>query len=86
MHSYGELAAQHRTGNCRVRVGWFGRLILQVEIKSPRKLYPAAPPPPGTPYDPWAKGSYTFWRDARPEDVTQVGGFIANAKEAPNAN
>lgn len=83
MHSYGELAAQHRTGNCRVRIGLFGKVILQVEVRSPKPLYPAAPPPPGAAYDVWSRGSYTFWRDAVVGDVLNQNGMVMNAPPPP---
>ncbi|ARQ01920.1 hypothetical protein [Pseudorhodoplanes sinuspersici] len=70
-HTYGEIAAAHPTGKTRVRVGWFGRLILQVQIKHPNPNYPK-PPRPG-PYDPWANGAYYFWRDATLADLQCVG-------------
>ena len=44
-YTYGELEAAHLTGRTRVRAGWRGRLILQVEIKHPRASYPAPPRP-----------------------------------------
>ena len=68
--SYGELAAAHATGRRRYRRGWFGKMILQVEIRHPKANYPRAPRP--GPYDPWANGSFTFWRDATEFDVAKV--------------
>lgn len=65
-YSYGELAAVKLTGRIRHRVGWFGKMILQVEVEHPNPLYPKAPRP--GPYDPWANGSHKFWRDATWED------------------
>ena len=67
MFSYGELKAQRPTGRVRGRAGWFGRIIMQVEILSPIADYPR-PPRPGS-YDPWKNGSLTFWRDATAEDL-----------------
>lgn len=71
-HTIGELAAQHLTGRTQGRVGWFGRVILQVEVKSPMPRYPAAPQPPWEQYDPWALGSYKFWRDATSDDLVKL--------------
>lgn len=69
-HTVGELRAVCLTGRRRHRVGWFGKMILQVEVKHPNASYPKAPRP--GPYDPWANGHYTYWRDARPGDVIPV--------------
>jgi hypothetical protein len=66
--SYGEMASRRLTGQTRWRRGWFGRSVLQVEVLSPMPCYPRAPSPPWVPYDPWRYGSYTFWRDATPDD------------------
>lgn len=69
-HTYGELAARRLTGKTRGRRGWFGKLIMQVEVESPKPRYPKAPRHPSQgPYDPWSEGSYTFWRDATVTDV-----------------
>ena len=66
-HSVGEIQARHLTGRVRPRLGWFGKLVLQVEVRSPQPHYPRAPRP--GPHDPWANGSYTYWRDATVEDL-----------------
>ena len=73
-YSYGELDAAHLTGRRRYRRGWFGRMILQVEIKHPLPQYPSAPRPlkPGEVYDPWKNGSFTYWRDATEFDVASI--------------
>jgi hypothetical protein len=68
--SYGELEAVCLTGRRRHRIGWFGRVILQVEVKHPRPNYPKAPRP--GPYDPWANGFFTFWRDATVADLPEL--------------
>lgn len=70
--TYGELAAVHLTGRRRYRRGWFGKMILQVEVKHPKPCYPRAPQPPPAPYDPWRYGSFTFWRDANEFDVAKI--------------
>lgn len=56
------------TGRVRPRLGWFGRVYMQVEIRAPKPRGFRAPPPSKKPYDPWENGSYTYWRDARPAD------------------
>jgi hypothetical protein len=69
-HTYGELAAQHLTGRTRGRAGWFGKLVMQVEVKSPWPRYPKAPRQGA--YDPWSEGSYLFWRDATVADLQRL--------------
>lgn len=69
-YTYGELAAVCLTGKTRVRLGWFGKMILQVQIKHPNPQYPRAPRP--GPYDPWANGHHLIWRDATIEDLQTI--------------
>lgn len=78
-YSYGELAAAHFTGKTRVRRGWFGKLILQVEIKHPNPWYPKAPRP--GPFDPWKAGHHLYWRDASIEDIQAIGLNVAAVRE-----
>lgn len=60
------------TGRANVRVGWFGRLIPQVEVR--RLEYSACPPLPGVSPRDWearikSQGARTtYWRDATWED------------------
>lgn len=62
------------TGRARVRPGWFGRLILQVEVRT--LTYSACPPMPGVSSAEWrgrmrADGeATTAWRDATWEEVS----------------
>lgn len=73
----GQIAARHMTGQTRARSNWRGKLILQVEIKSPNPTYPRAPRP--GPYDPWSSGAFCFWRDATIEDLQELGrAYIPN--------
>ena len=73
-HTRGELRARHLTGRVRGRPGWFGRVIMQVEVRSPLPRYPKPPPPSGSgPCDVWAQGAYTFWRDANRHDLVEGG-------------
>ncbi len=71
-YTYGQIEAIRPTGRTRVRAGWFGRLILQIEIEHP-KANPARfdAPRPGA-YDPWRFGSFTFWRDAKLMDLLTI--------------
>lgn len=80
-HSRAELNAQHLTGRTRGRIGWFGRIIMQVEVKSPVPRFPSAPPPPEEPYDPWECGAYYFWRDATAQDIIKVNECGTEAAE-----
>lgn len=69
-HSIGEIEARRLTGRVRHRAGWRGRLVLQVEIVSPKPWYPRVPRLGG--YDPWKGGAYPFWRDASAEDLASI--------------
>ncbi|KAB7783467.1 hypothetical protein [Methylorubrum populi] len=85
IHTVGELRARHLTGRVRGRVGWFGRVVMQVEVRSPEPHYPR-PPRPGA-YDPWGNGSYTFWRDATHDDLASGGcapRSVVNLAPAPS--
>ena len=61
------------TGRARVRAGWFGRMVLQVEERVHQ--FSACPPMPGSDPKAWRdemrrKGIvYCEWRDATWEDV-----------------
>jgi len=59
------------TGRSRGRLGWFGKVILQVEkwTHSPAFLFPNAPPAPGLPLRPHHYS--TLWVDATPNDLIQ---------------
>lgn len=78
-HTYGELAARYHTGRVRGRIGWFGRIVMQIEICSPKPRYPQPPDES----DVWAGGSYTFWRDATREDMANGLCVPQTIKEAP---
>lgn len=70
-YTLGELKARHLTGRIGWRAGWFGRTIMQVEVKCPCANYPR--PPRSGPYDPWANGHFMMWRDASPADLANIG-------------
>lgn len=55
------------TGQQRFRVGWFGKLILQVEYV---EQFAAQPCPHTFDMPPWDGKTQTGWRDARLEDIT----------------
>lgn len=63
------------TGRVRARPGWFGRMVMQVEIKV--DTFSACPPPPACkdPVD-WEsrmhKGSHLCWRDATWFDAAAI--------------
>ena len=78
--TYGEIRAARPTGRRRYRRGWFGRMILQVEIKHPNASYPRAPR--SAPYDPWRNGFFTFWRDANEFDVAAIEGASSEENAA----
>lgn len=51
------------TGKTRYRLGWRGRLVLQVEYRAHRYVSRYAVP------SPWAMGLARYWRDATVEDL-----------------
>lgn len=65
----GEVPVSALTGRTRYRVGWFGRLVLQVEVDLSGS--------------PWISrmdmGAYTKWRDARCADFNAMGDLFAKA-------
>ncbi|ACL57579.1 hypothetical protein [Methylobacterium nodulans] len=69
-HSRAELQARHLTGRVRGRPGWFGRVVMQVEVRSPEPLYPKVPPRGQR--DVGAQGADTFWRDATVMDLAEI--------------
>ena len=72
-YTYGQLNAVHLTGATRVRRGWRGRLVLQVQVKHPRGHNDRFPAPnPDAPDDPWSNGSFAFWRDAVLGDMASI--------------
>ena len=73
-YTYGQLAAVHLTGKTRVRVGWFGRLILQVEVKHPKEVSTdqLTRCHGTTQRHEWAAGAFTFWQDARASDLASI--------------
>lgn len=72
------------TGRVRARPGWFGRQIMQVEVRT--FWYSASPPPPGRDAAAWREqmikttgGQRLGWRDATWED-TQVLQLLESRK------
>ena len=65
------------TGRARVRPGWRGRLVLQVEVKT--TIYSACPAMPGRDVNQWreqmrAEGEcHRHWRDAAWDDMHALG-------------
>lgn len=65
--------AAELTGRARVRPGWRGRLVLQVEVKT--TIYSACPPRPGRDANQWREqmkreGEQSLhWRDAAWQDM-----------------
>lgn len=66
-----ELSAEHLTGQSRHRAGWFGHLILQVEVRAP---IPQGAVPLKAGEDIWARGETFYWRDASVEDLQTLLG------------
>jgi hypothetical protein len=68
------------TGRARVRSGWFGRQVLQVQWRILR--YSACQPMPGSDPKEWwehmrAKGDVSYeWRDATQADMQELDGFV----------
>lgn len=78
------------TGRARVRPGWFGRQILQVEVRE--LAYSACPPRPGSDPVAWRElmrrqgTESSSWRDATFVDVQMHGLILKNwGHEPPRA-
>jgi hypothetical protein len=72
MHKFHETTL---TGRARARPGWFGKQVLQVEVRT--LSFSACPPMPGSDPQAWRErmrrqGTVSYaWRDATWEDLTE---------------
>ena len=77
-HTNGTLAAQRPTGRVRLRARksiFRTTLVTQVEIMPPEPvMYPKLDE------DVWARGSYTFWRDAQVNDMATLPAVIGEVR------
>ena len=77
-YTVGKLRAVHLTGRTRIRAGWRGKIILQVELKHPN---PAGVPRGRGSSDPWADGYFLKYRDATFADLQAIG-YLKHEVEA----